>query len=136
VTWMRDEGTLMSGNVAGRVRRSSRDSAVPPGLMRSLKRCAVIVSPSGAGMARDSMGAGCRVRCCKASDVWVVAQFDLFRCVILSEAVFQAERRILAWSIGAAREIPRPAGENAGLREDACEWRGTQIEPVLMSNPA
>jgi len=30
---MRDEGTLMSDNVAGRIRRSSRDSVVPPGLI-------------------------------------------------------------------------------------------------------
>jgi hypothetical protein len=40
-------------------------------------------------------------------------------CVILSEAVFQAERRILRGVIGDARKIPRPAGESAGLRDDA-----------------
>ena len=39
--------------------------------------------------------------------------------VILSEAVFQAGAKDPARSIPAAREIPPPAGENAGVRDDA-----------------
>jgi hypothetical protein len=38
---------------------------------------------------------------------------------IPSEAVFQAERGISLGCLGGAREIPRPAGEGAGLRDDA-----------------
>jgi len=54
-----------------------------------------------------------------------VPQFESQRlfsdAVILSEAAFQAERRILRAQRrpAAPREIPRPAGENAGLRDDA-----------------
>ncbi len=46
--------------------------------------------------------------------------FDFFYGgVILSEAAFQAGRRISKRVGVIAREIPRPTGENAGLRDDA-----------------
>jgi len=41
--------------------------------------------------------------------------------VIRSGAVFQAERRISRTQDSLAWEIPRPAGESAGLRDDAQE---------------
>jgi hypothetical protein len=53
---------------------------------------------------------------------------DKIKGIILSAAVFQAERRacpepngegISRGLAGVAREIPRPAGENAGPRNDA-----------------
>jgi hypothetical protein len=45
--------------------------------------------------------------------------------VVLSEAAFQAERRISRGSSPplVPREIPRPAGESAGLRNDASELK-------------
>ena len=43
--------------------------------------------------------------------------------VILSKAAFQAERRTSRGAVSAAREIPRPAGKGAGLRDDAIERR-------------
>ncbi len=53
--------------------------------------------------------------------------------VILSEAAVQAERRISRADGGAvAREIPRPAGENAGLRDDAF-FHPCVLVPVLMA---
>jgi hypothetical protein len=49
------------------------------------------------------------------------AQLDLFSGVILSVAVLQAERRISCSTGAVPTEIPRPAGENALLRDDAVE---------------
>jgi len=55
-----------------------------------------------------------------------VVQFEFLlascvRCngVILSAGAFQPERRISRHRAVSAREIPRPAGENAGARDDA-----------------
>jgi hypothetical protein len=59
-------------------------------------------------------------------ELMVVAQFEIltnisiaFGGVIPSRAVFQAERGISRGATHDAREIPPPAGENAGVRDDA-----------------
>ena len=51
--------------------------------------------------------------------------------VILSAAVFQAERRISRGVCcrSVPREIPRPAGKSAGLGNDAGESQGLPFSP-------
>jgi len=50
--------------------------------------------------------------------------FPLDIGVILSGAVFQAERRISSWEVTNLGEIPRPAGKIAGLWDDAFKVGG------------
>jgi hypothetical protein len=48
-----------------------------------------------------------------------VGQFEFLKINILSEAVFRPSEGSRASSPDVARQIPRPAGEDAGHRDDA-----------------
>jgi hypothetical protein len=56
--------------------------------------------------------------------------------VIPSEAALQAELGISRAVSGNAREIPRPAGENAGLRDDSTEEGKIQTDTLPVNDCA
>jgi hypothetical protein len=72
-------------------------------------------------------------RNCNGSSSYVVARFESESGVVLSEAAFQDVAKALPAQASVCCEIPCPADENAGLRNDAAGKGSRHVTSIFVS---